>query len=91
MATKNTKKKFKADIKVNLTDATCANDVYMKFADAKVKKYMDNNETAAMVEDIVDNYGVKIFICEGPCPFCDQESKKKENVFKRFWNWITRK
>lgn len=85
---KNTKKVFKADITVDLTDAESAYDVYSAFAEAKVKKNMSTEE----VDAFISNHCIHFYVCEGPCPFCEPEPKpKKKNIFQRFWSWITGK
>lgn len=87
---KNTKKTFKADITVDLTNAESAYDVYLAFAEAKMEKNMSAEEISAFMSDNC----IHFYICKGPCPFCEhcEEPKpKKKNIFKRFWSWVTGK
>lgn len=82
---KNTlkKKSFKMhDLIVDLTDCTSALDVYTKFCTTKIEKYMIEEELDAFVKN---NMVCVVSICDC-CP-----ETKKPNIFKRFWNWITRK
>ena len=75
------------DIVVNVDGMTCSDDVYYAIALAKLEKYFTYNE----VKVLVDNFKPKfmVYCCDDNCPFCHTE--KKPNIFKRFWNWITRK
>lgn len=95
MATKkNTKKSnvktFVVDLIVDLTGCECAADVYERFAEAKIDRYLTPTE----MEIFTDRNMITMFVCEGECPFCKAEEEKKAkkpNIFTRFWNWITRK
>lgn len=98
MTTKNTTKKvMKKNVKivpqliVNLTDAIEASDVYFAFADAKCDKYLTRTEYDTLMTRMIDNFEFDVCICGKHCPFCGDCKAKKPNVFKRFWNWITRK
>lgn len=74
------------DVIVNVEDMTCANDVYYAIALAKIEKYFTYNELKALMDNVRPEFTV--CFCD-KCPFCHEE--KKPNIFKRFWNWITRK
>lgn len=83
--TKSVKKVSKVtnpSLVIDLTKATESYDVYKAFADAKINKYINNTEFDIIVDDITkDNQFTVVFMPE----------VKKPNIFKRFWNWITRK
>lgn len=92
MAKKNTKKSFTPDFVVDLTDATCARDTYAAFADARIKKACADVEVKAFIDILVEKATpVFYLVTADKCQFCKPESVKKPNIFKRFWNWITRK
>lgn len=83
--TKNTKKTFKPVYTVDITDCVNGTDVLLAFANAKQKAGLPitDDELNAIIED--NSY---MIILE-----CVDHSirEKKPNIFKRFWNWITRK
>lgn len=85
MAKKNTKK-VNPEFVVNLTNAHNMRDVYLAFAEAKINKHLTTLET----EVFIFEYTRPVFYVCKECPFC-KPSVKKPNIFKRFWNWITRK
>lgn len=80
------KKTFVPDIVVDLTNCTDAVDVYTAFADVKIDKYLTPEEVNAFANDRLT---INWTICN--CEECCCKPVKKPNVFKRFWNWITRK
>lgn len=94
MTTKKNVEKVTApnvDITVDITDATCASDVYTAFACAKMDKTLTRDEYNAFVNDIAEANSV-ITVCYCPCDKCPCcKPKKKPNIFKRIWNWITGK
>ena len=87
MATKkNIKKTKKITIPagcliVDITDAKEARDVYEAFAYAKLDKHITHDEFVALTNDIISTYGVTLVF---------EQPKKKQNIFKRFWNWLTK-
>lgn len=85
---KNTKKinTKNLDFIIDVENMTCANDFYYAVALAKIEKYFTYNELKALMEHVRPEFTV--CFCD-KCPFCQEE--KKPNIFKRFWNWITRK
>ena len=91
-STKTTKKAAKPAYTVDLTDVQDAGDAYAAFGWAKINAYLTNSEIDAVAEEIAQSVAPKFFFCEctGECPLC-KKSAKKPNIFKRFWNWITRK
>lgn len=89
MAKKTTKKITKVTAPIVIDFSMCADvhDVYSLIAEKKIEKYVSKNEAEAFLNDIIPTF--KVYVCKGKCPFCHEE--KKPNIFKRFWNWITRK
>lgn len=101
-----TNKKNMNTIKVNLTNCTAPFDVTAAFVDAKVdnkipieewelKTYCEQNYNAGFrdgIDSITDALSA-IFIIdkEHISNIVDELKPKKPNIFKRFWNWITRK
>lgn len=82
------KKKFNPVYTVDITKCNNIRDIIAKFAEAKVKANLPITETEYLASvysamDAVNRLTVVINAALAP--------KKKTNVFKRFWNWITRK
>lgn len=86
--TKTKSKKVTTDFKVDLTTVNSGSEVYAAIADAKCDKFLTNIEYLTLISDIVNRFGINITFCN--CNNCIKPTKKP-NVFKRFWNWITRK
>lgn len=82
MAKKSTKK-FTPAITVDLTNCTSAADVYYAFAKAKMNKHLMHSE----IESFVNHTSYPVYITVYEECKCNV---KKPNVFKRFWNWLTK-
>lgn len=85
MATKKNTKKVNVDLVVDLTNCSDASDVYYAFAKAKVDKHLSKIEKEVFKEH--NTQYVYMFVekhCD--CECCN----KKPNIFKRFWNWLTK-
>lgn len=82
------KKTFKPLFTVDLTECETPRDIYVKYADAKVAAGLPITKTEydAVIAGAEDNASLKVTMVVAEC-----EPKKKPNVFKRFWNWLTRK
>lgn len=99
MATKKTKK-TKTDFKVILTDVESPADVYERIVEAKIEAGLNItpcehvNYTRILVNKLSDSFLMVPFaqveICKIPMENLQAEPKKP-GLFKRFWNWITRK
>lgn len=83
MATKKSTKKVKVDYVVDLTNCSDASDVYYAFAKAKMDKHFTTPEVEVFKER--NTQYVYMFV-EKCCDNCC----KKPNIFKRFWNWLTK-
>lgn len=88
--TKNTS----AVLTIDLTNATCALDVYAAFADAKLNNVnLSKSEMEAycskMVDNMLDDVNIT-FTCSARVE-AEPIKPKKQNIFKRAWNWITGK
>uniref|UniRef100_A0AAU8B7J8 Uncharacterized protein n=1 Tax=Dulem virus 42 TaxID=3145760 RepID=A0AAU8B7J8_9CAUD len=68
-----------------MTGVTCANDVYLATAEAKVDKYLTTDEIKAYVDNTFDPSKFTVVTCNVTC-----ECKKKSFI-KRLWDWIRRK
>lgn len=79
--TKTKTKKF--DLDIDLTDAETAFDVYKIFGEAKINKYLTDTE----INNVTSTSLLKC-VCTISGTIVPE---KKPNIFKRFWNWITRK
>ena len=104
---KTTKKTVSPKFIVDLTKAESATDVYAQFALAKQEAGLplSNEEFNAImliagivaVEDLgeaINNVSKSIEIKNGEKLVFDAKGHftvKKPNIFRRFWNWITRK
>ena len=87
-ANKNVKKSYA--YVVDITNCTTAEDVALAFALAKHNADLplsDNNLTA-IVNYSIDEFAKNIYTVISATA-CANESK--EGMFKRFWNWISRK
>lgn len=88
MAKKTSKvKSTTVDYIVDLRNIESAQDVYLAFAVAKINAHLTQNELDAFVDTIQP----KFYIVYGSEPTEEVEPKKKPNIFKRVWNWITGK
>lgn len=104
---KKTAKKVEPKFIVDLTDVESPKDVYVKFALAKQHAGLPltNVEFGAVIDKVTD-IATEILYCKlmlaaHPIEVVGDDqlvfnSKgqfevKKPNIFKRFWNWITRK
>ena len=101
------KKDLKPKFTVDLTKAECANDVFAQFAVAKQEAGlpMTDNEFNAVVlassmmavealGEAINKVSKEIEIKNGDKLVFDSKGNfkvKKPNIFRRFWNWITRK
>lgn len=104
---KTTKKTVSPKFIVDLTKAECANDVFAQFAVAKQEAGlpMTENEFNAVVlasglmavealGEAINKVSKEIEIKNGEKLVFDAKGNfkvKKPNIFRRFWNWITRK
>ena len=101
MATK--KKQSDIQITVNLVNAQTPKDVYTAFALAKLE-LMSPVEQSALADILVDNYfndvSTMIFnsIADQMAQHAIQVEEKKEEteekkpgMFRKVWNWVTRK
>lgn len=82
---KTTKKFVKPTVIVDVTECKSIADVYAKSAETVLEHYCSISEADAFI----NKRGVTITFITCDCPECTHI--KKPNVFKRFWNWITRK
>lgn len=84
---KTTKKTVKPDFAIDINNATGAGDIYAALGWAKIDKYLTGSEINAVLSEIQDELSPRIVVCNcTKCTCC-----KKPNIFKRFWNWLTRK
>lgn len=100
MATKKTVKKTtkkQKDVKyivVDLTNITCPRDVYTAFAVAKMDNVLTETEKIATINEAIDTLDKIARINamrKKTVEYTTNPIVKKPNIFKRFWNWITRK
>lgn len=94
---KKTTKKTNPAFEVDLTWCTTPTEIYAAFGMAKQRAGlpMKNFEFQAIVSQLLDIKATAAEAFDNICRAlisieckCEQ---KKPNVFKRFWNWITRK
>lgn len=93
------KKKFKPVYIVDVTDCTNDRSIVVAFVEAKVNAGLPitEDELYSVVCDHVDEvltYAVDLAAQTIPTKIelvNIHKAEKKPNVFKRFWNWITRK
>ena len=96
---KKTKKAVKPLFIVNITDCNTANDIIVKFAQAKqqVGLALTNTEFEAVVNDRalknIDVYSRACFACGYAVGrvFAEEKAQKKQPWYKRFWKWLLRK
>jgi len=96
---KKTKKAVKPLFIVNITDCSTANDIVVKFAQAKQQAGLALTDTE--LEAVVNDRALKITdICSRACFACgyavgrvaaEEKAQKKQPWYKRFWRWLTRK
>ena len=100
MSTKKTKKNEPEVLTVDLSGIKTTTDAYKEFAIAKYKMLRN------VEQDIISMYTVDLYFqaladafyntlaeeCAN-CVKCAEHTEpvKKPNIFKRFWNWVTRK
>jgi len=95
-------KKFKPAYTVDITNCNDERDVIVEFAKAKVSaglpitKTEYNASVLSIAQKILDGVAVAtkaaaLFAETILNSVKNTEAEKKPNVFKRFWNWITRK
>ncbi len=86
------KKTFKPLFTVDLTGCKTPRDIYVKYADAKVLAGLPitRQEYFAIIED-AEEYAKPVFLSIDIENCKPAIAKKKPNIFKRFWNWLTRK
>lgn len=96
MNTKKTKKNVNVTITVKLLNITDPTDAYKLFAIAKFNNMRDT-EKDIISKTVIDLY-FNTLAYEINSTLADMEAtnvckcrEKKPNIFKRFWNWITRK
>lgn len=91
------KKKFKPLFTVNITNCNDDRDIVVEFTKAKVRAGLPITEyefntcishTISMFEDALNSMSFELEVPDVPDMIL---VKKKPNIFKRFWNWITRK
>ena len=84
--------------KVDLTNAETFDDVAIAFAMAKfeAKQPLDKRDLMAIIWEADVETAIELAllastiipaICQCKCEY----KCKKQNIFKRFWNWLTRK
>jgi len=90
----------KSEFTVDLTKCETPNDIYIAFGFAKQEAGlpMSNTEFAAILTEtsnirewgtqLAKNFFETLEMIDAK-DWC--QSTKKPNIFKRFWNWITRK
>lgn len=94
MIKKNTKK---YDYIVNISEANCANDVYLATAIAKIDTVLTPNEIIAFIgaveNNVKNNIRVTFIDATKNCDItCNHESNKtKKSLFRRILDWIKRK
>lgn len=97
-----TKKKVevKPVITVDITDCTTIEDLVAAMANAKIEAGVSVSriEVETLIQAAIDEAVEEVLsdlFDDFECPVIieeqDIEPEKKPNVFKRFWNWITRK
>ena len=95
-------KKFKPAYVVDITDCNDERDVIVEFAKAKVSAGLPITKTEysasvlATAQKVIDAVAIAtkaatVFAETILNSVKNTEAEKKPNVFKRFWNWITRK
>lgn len=93
MKTKKSASKQPA-FKVDLRFCNTPEEIYASFGFAKQRAGlpMTNREFSAIIWILLDTrQAIQDFVSTiSDCMLCTVE-EKKPNVFKRFWNWITRK
>ena len=99
MSTKKTKKNEPKVLTVDLSKIKTITGAYKEFAIAKYKMLRD------VEQQIISMYTVDLYFqdltnmfydtiveeLEYPKVILEKKPTKKPNIFKRFWNWITRK
>lgn len=96
MNTKKTKKNVNVTITVKLLNITDPTDAYKLFAIAKFNNMRDTEKDiiSKTVIDLYFNtlaYEVNSTLADMEATNVCKHCEKKPNIFKRFWNWITRK
>lgn len=83
------KKKFDPVYTVDITDCTNVRDIIARFAEAKVKAGLTISEMeyGASIWSALSKHSRPIFIKA----YYEMPRNLRPNIFKRFWNWITRK
>lgn len=94
------KKKFKPLFTVDVTNCNDDRDIVVEFTKAKVRAGLPITEyefntcisrTISMFEDALNSMSFELDVPDVPDVPDMIFVKKKPNIFKRFWNWITRK
>lgn len=103
MSTKKTKKNEPRVLIVDLSNVKTITGAYKEFAIAKYKMLRDVEQKiiSMYTVDLYFQESTNIFydkIVEelesskiAPASVVEKEPVKKPNIFKRFWNWVTRK
>lgn len=99
--TKKVKKVAKPAFIVDITDCETATDVIVEIALAKVDagiaitvselEAILFNEIEFAIEEYENELKDEILVLTNIAMLQENKTPKKPNVFKRFWNWITRK
>lgn len=82
---------------VDLTECEDSVDVFTSIADAKVLAGVAINipEYMAIIESTIENtvYATSIVenVMNTVIGALNKKTEKKDNIFKRFWNWLTNK
>ena len=82
---------------VDLTECEDGVDVFTSIADAKVLAGVAINisEYMAIIESTIENtvYATSIVenVMNTVIGALNKKTEKKDNIFKRFWNWLTNK
>lgn len=82
---------------VDLTECEDGVDVFTSIADAKVLSGVAINipEYMAIIESTVENtvYATSVVesVMNTVIGALNKKTEKKDNIFKRFWNWLTNK
>lgn len=82
------KNNSKSTILVDLTNVVSPSDVYLAIAATKVDSVLTLTEETVLTNRIAYDAAPIFCFCKCDCEAC---KAKKPNVFKRFWNWLTRK
>lgn len=103
---KTTKKTFKPDYIVDITDVETAHETFFKFGMTKFRNHIPleitelnaivlstAHATLATAESVFEKRIALLMqeISNTMCEECEEKVVPTKNIFKRFWNWLTNK